>query len=269
MNDGSARDERRELERALAALDPDSPAREPILEALRALNAGSGDRPRTDSPNRPSRAVNDGQPEITSKERSGMSTGLKASIGAVAFVIVAGFAYFTQTAVVPSVIDEERSFAAGAIRSAGFELDVTTRPDGDVREGHVLDQEPRAGSRVRAGSAVRIVVSELPRFTLNGDFTLFATTGGTATNCYGEGGYDDIKSGVSVTVSDGTGRLLATGNLGSGTRSASGGSCSFSFRIPDIKQSDFYSIEVGRRGELSYSHAEMLASDWNVAFSLG
>jgi hypothetical protein len=34
--------------------------------------------------------------------------------------------------------------------------------------------------------------------------------------CSGTGGYSDMNAGTAVTVADGTGRVVATGSLGSG-----------------------------------------------------
>ena len=253
MSRSDSEEERAELARALEALAADSPARKPLLEALAALDTRRSTE-RHSGPPAPSRRL---------------GSSARALVVVAVLVVVAATAFFTRTAVVPVVVDEERSFAAGALRSAGFDINVRTRADGDVREGHVLEQSPAGGSRVRKGSQITLVVSELPSFALNGTFTLFDSTGGTSTNCYGRGGYSDIESGVAVTVKDGFGTILATGSLGNGQRSAAGGSCRFPFRIRDVKQSDFYSIEVGRRGSLSYSHSEMLANNWEVAFSLG
>lgn len=253
--------ERQELEKALSALPPDSPARQPLMEALKALNSTA--------PAVPATSVASSAAQGASSARGRLSGGAKALVGTVVALAVGVVIYFGQTEVVPNVVDEERSFAAGALRSAGFDIAVQTRPDGDVREGHVLEQSPSGGTRVRKGSEVALVVSELPRFTLTGSFTLFAQTDGPASDCYGRGGYSDITSGVSVTVRDGASAILATGSLGNGQRSATGGSCTYTFTIRDVKQADFYSIEVGRRGALSYSFAEMNSRNWTVAFSLG
>jgi hypothetical protein len=272
MSHGTEEHERIELEKTLAALGPESPARGPILAALRALDEQRASvRPQAAQDEN----VLESAPATSTSSRPApvpapqKQTVRNAVVAASLVLLVGVTAYMTQTAVVPSVVDEERSFAAGALRSAGFEIDVQTKVDGDVREGHVLEQNPAGGSRIRKGTAVSLVVAELPSFTLRGSFTLFAATDGPANNCQGRRGYDDIKGGVSVTVRDGASRILATGNLENGQRSAAGGSCSFVFRVPNIKQADFYSVEVGRRGSLSYSHTEMTANDWTVAFSLG
>jgi hypothetical protein len=85
--------------------------------------------------------------------------------------------------------------------------------------------------------------------------------------CRGYGGYGDIGSGLQVTVKDATGRLIASSALRSGR--VEGTACVFPFRLTDITRSDYYTFEVGRRGDLTYSHAEMVANGWEAGFVLG
>lgn len=86
--------------------------------------------------------------------------------------------------------------------------------------------------------------------------------------CSGTGGYDDIQSGAQVKVTNQDGTLIGTGDLGAGER-AEGRRCHFEFNIADLPDAEFYSFELGRRGELTYSKADMEAADWTVAMSLG
>jgi len=106
-----------------------------------------------------------------------------------------------------------------------------------------------------------------PSHTIAGEFTLFAETVGPSSNCSGTGGYSDISQGLSVTVRNEAGTILATSRLGNGSRTSN--RCSFTFSVSDIPKSAFYSVEVGRRGELTWSHAEMVEQKWKVQTSLG
>ena len=45
--------------------------------------------------------------------------------------------------------------------------------------------------------------------------------------------------------------------------------CSFPFVVEGLPNAKFYSIEVGRRGSLTYTPTELKEKDWEVAFSLG
>ena len=93
--------------------------------------------------------------------------------------------------------------------------------------------------------------------------------------CAGEGGYDDIRPGAEVTVRDRTGAIIATSRLDWGVveRIIEGDPdrfyCRLPFSVPDVPEADFYSIEVSRRGELTFSRDELEALDWQVAFELG
>jgi len=136
---------------------------------------------------------------------------------------------------------------------------------------------------------------------ISGTFTLMEIisepAGGT---CSGTGGYDDIDGGLQVIVKNEDGKTLAKGELSDGRQvdlieATMGGRpsddeeereleeaiqdvdlsdldisyCQFDFEVPDVPASDFYSVSVGRRGELTYTKAEMDEADWFVAFTLG
>ena len=85
--------------------------------------------------------------------------------------------------------------------------------------------------------------------------------------CAGSGGYSDIAAGTQVTVKNGDGTIIATGELEAGD--GGGATCTFPFTVESVPDSEFYSIEVGHRGALNYSKAELADADWNVDLSLG
>ncbi len=90
-------------------------------------------------------------------------------------------------------------------------------------------------------------------------------------HCYGTGGYSDMAQGASVTVRDGSGHILATSNLGTGTGGAVAsfaGLCKFTFSA-EVPETNFYSVEVANRGQLNFSLAEMKKNNWHVDLSLG
>lgn len=130
---------------------------------------------------------------------------------------------------------------------------------------------------------------------LTGDFTLTDTDSviGTAESCSGTGGYSDFGPGMNVTVRNGAGEIVASGqtegldaenflDTDASEESESGdGSprevaeqmfdllgCTVVFEV-EVPTEDFYIIEAGRRGELSYSRGELEELDWNVSLSLG
>lgn len=93
----------------------------------------------------------------------------------------------------------------------------------------------------------------------------------TGDSCAGEGGYGDIGPGVQVVVRDQSGETIGAGDLSAGTlgRDPTVWTCQFTFTIPDVPAATFYEVEVGDRGALTYSAAEMEEQDWQVGFTLG
>jgi hypothetical protein len=80
------------------------------------------------------------------------------------------------------------------------------------------------------------------------------------------GGFDDIRTGTQVTVSDAGGKVIGTTSLTGGTMDAKG--CHFTFAVPSIPKSDFYKVEVSHRGALSYSYSELQQRNWTIETKL-
>ena len=132
-----------------------------------------------------------------------------------------------------------------------------------------------AASRPQAPAATTTTVES---YTIDGELTLHGGYYGMYfsdedESCSGKGGYGDIDAGAQVLVSDGGGNALATGELDAGEAGDTSGGfnveCNFSFTVPNVPKADFYSIEVWRRGDLTYSYDDLKKKDWTVAFSLG
>lgn len=113
----------------------------------------------------------------------------------------------------------------------------------------------------------------------------------------GRGGYSDFGRGMNVTVRNGAGEIIGSGqtrnlrtdDLG---RLADDDSdtddkpptalesaalfaqllertrCTVWFEA-EIAEADFYSVSVGRRGELTYSSRELEEKNWHIELSLG
>jgi len=86
--------------------------------------------------------------------------------------------------------------------------------------------------------------------------------------CSGTGGYSDIAEGLGVTVKDDAGKIIGTSQLSGNVQESSGSTCSYTFAV-HVPDSDFYSIEVGHRGALTYSRDELEGRKWEVGFTLG
>ncbi|AGS73902.1 hypothetical protein [Streptomyces collinus] len=95
-------------------------------------------------------------------------------------------------------------------------------------------------------------------FTLKGDFELTDSVvpdgdGG----CAGNGGYDDIREGTSVTVYNAAGSVVATGALNSPRYDEDSYNCSFAVAVPDVPRGEkFYKVEVSHRGTLQLTSKE-------------
>ncbi len=83
--------------------------------------------------------------------------------------------------------------------------------------------------------------------------------------CAGAGGYSDIGSHTEVSVTNGKREILATTALGQGHGDSA--TCSFTFSFPVTEGQDRYVVAVGKRGEFSYSFAQLQRD--GVAIRLG
>jgi hypothetical protein len=91
-------------------------------------------------------------------------------------------------------------------------------------------------------------------FTMKGAFDLFISSDSlpNGTECMGTGSMDDIAVGTGVYVYDGSGKLLATGNLGHGSFQSNpvGNACVFPLTVNNVPDGlETYSVEVGTHGE--------------------
>lgn len=60
---------------------------------------------------------------------------------------------------VPNVIGRDQDVAENLIKQKGFRVAVTSEPSDDTTEGEVITQSPEAGTRLKAGATVTLVVS--------------------------------------------------------------------------------------------------------------
>jgi hypothetical protein len=127
-------------------------------------------------------------------------------------------------------------------------------------------------------------------FTLKGAVTLSGDTKSYTWEpgepCSGSGGYSDLRGGSDVVVKDREGTVIGKGSLGSGVGVAvrqdcgapgehplcdpmGGRVCKLSFTVDGIPRSDFYVVEMGKRGQFTYSFDEIQSQDWSVEYAIG
>lgn len=93
--------------------------------------------------------------------------------------------------------------------------------------------------------------------TVTGTMEVEASSPGTVgRSCETDGGYDDIGVGTQVVISDASSTTLAVGQLGMGYYGTAS-KCLFPFSVEVKGGQDFYGVEVGHRGRLQYSAADV------------
>ncbi len=174
---------------------------------------------------------------------------------------------------VASVAGEELGYAKGILVGQGLQVKTVEKEIADVPEGQVLTQSPTPETSIKKGEFVTLTIAKPPLYDLDGNITLIdSNLGGYNDNCYGTGGYSDISSGMSITVIDDKGTIVATGQTGFGNHpennSYSSVTCIFKFDVRQIPKRNFYTFDLGRRGKLSYSFAELEEMNWKLWLSL-
>ena len=101
--------------------------------------------------------------------------------------------------------------------------------------------------------------------TITGEFLLYDSD---MYSCNPSAGYSDIGSGTSVTLKNEAGTLIGSTSLGTGI--GSGSFCTWSYIFPGVSTDfTYYTVSVGRRGDLTQSKSEMVSNGWVLSTSLG
>lgn len=176
---------------------------------------------------------------------------------------------------VASVAGEELGYAKGILVGQGLQVKTVEKEMDDVPEGQVLTQDPSPETSIKKGELVTLTIAKSPLYDIGGSIRLVDSSlgGDGSNNCYGLGGYDDISAGMPITVKDDKGTIIATTQTGSGNHpqneSYSSVVCVFKFNVTQIPKRNFYTIDLGRRGTLSYSFTELEKMNWELSLSLG
>ena len=84
--------------------------------------------------------------------------------------------------------------------------------------------------------------------------------------CVTLGGYDDIKIGTQITVRDQSGTIIGVGELEPIHTEMNKCEFTFTIAVPNVT---FYTFEMGRRGEITYTKQELEQADWHVDLVIG
>ena len=78
-----------------------------------------------------------------------------------------------------------------------------------------------------------------------------------------------MTANTQVTVKNQAGELIGTTQLGDGLGAGASWACVFHFNIANLPSASFYSIEIGHRGAINYSKADLDTANWTVTLTLG
>jgi hypothetical protein len=77
-------------------------------------------------------------------------------------------------------------------------------------------------------------------------------------HCQGMRGYDDIRQGAAVTITDASGTTIGLGSLSEGMMESSGltRKCRFTWQVEVPKGKGFYGVEISHRGKVAVAEAD-------------
>jgi len=105
-------------------------------------------------------------------------------------------------------------------------------------------------------------------FTLNSDYSSYSgySIGGTDTNCYGTGGYSDIRPSMNIVLRNSKGITMYQAIVTSNIRTKRS-QCTFEFTFFDVVEGeDVYVFEVANRGEIRYDFEDLI---YGIGATLG
>jgi len=94
------------------------------------------------------------------------------------------------------------------------------------------------------------------------------------TQCAGNGAYSDVAPGMQATVHDDAGRILGVSTFNDpGTIKERPAvyvtQCLFETVVPNVTDSPFYAVDLGRRGSVQFSKDELRAHNWIASITIG
>lgn len=88
----------------------------------------------------------------------------------------------------------------------------------------------------------------------------------SSAGCFGTGGYDDVRSGAQVVITDPAGKTVALGKLDQGVLDGTvpgrtADLCKFTFAVTGVPTGHgFYGVEVAHRGRVQYPEQQLFAA---------
>jgi hypothetical protein len=220
---------------------------------------------------------------VTTTPRSGARFRRRFAIIAVVIAVVAGGLATALVLVGSSSKPSADATYLTNLRKAGqlgqFASNATA-----IAHGRSVCRKLDQGAKPQGSAADKVAVKSycgkyldgfhvLETITVDGTFELrdsspsyyYSSITALGDSCSGSGGYSDIRSGTTVLVKNGSGKILTETQLGDG--SGDEYSCTFPFSF-DVKEGeDQYVISVSHRGDLPYSFAQLKTN--GVELTLG
>lgn len=88
------------------------------------------------------------------------------------------------------------------------------------------------------------------------------------TDCYGTGGFADIRVGTPIQVKNESGTIVGAGALVLDRAASVGETCAYTFAFP-LGAATFYSVTIGSRAGPVYPAADLAAKGYRVELTLG
>lgn len=151
-----------------------------------------------------------------------------------------------------------------------------------IAAGNVHCEELLGGAKPQGSAVQEIAVKSfcpdflsgyrvLETFTVEGSLTLvdtgrFPSIRNVGLFCEGKGGYSDISGGMRITISNADGEKIGETALDTGVGVLF--RCKFPFSVELTEGEEEYLFSFGRRGEFSYTEAELKVPD-TISLSIG
>jgi hypothetical protein len=105
--------------------------------------------------------------------------------------------------------------------------------------------------------------------TLAGTMLVYADFQTDGDACVGTRQYADVREGFQLTIEGPERSVLGTAQLRPGVTDRVAGACAFAFSFTDLRVVGRYFVVAGNRGELEFTHADLVAADWTIELELG
>jgi hypothetical protein len=140
----------------------------------------------------------------------------------------------------------------------------------------------------RAPSKSAPTATAPPTYTISGSValkgTLFSMDNSDTVSyqingpCFGTHGYDDLKAGAAVVVTNQNGTTIGSSSLDEGQLPKDPAemkdptaptTCTFAFVVGSVPRASFYKIEVAHRGQVTYSFDQLASNGWSAKMAIG